>query len=76
MSKLAQLSNKDVCDVLKSNGFVFERRARHGDLYVHPDDAERSALVPGDKSKKLKKGTLGAIIHDSKKPREDFTAIG
>jgi predicted RNA binding protein YcfA (HicA-like mRNA interferase family) len=56
--------------VLKRNGLKVRRKARHGWIWVHPDDPTRRAQVPTHDE--VAEGTFAAIARDSKKTRDEF----
>ena len=58
--------------VLRRNGLVPMRKAKHGFIWVHPDDPTRRTQVPTHKT--VARGTLQAIIRDSKKTAREFSA--
>ena len=71
MTKLPTLSDKEVEQVLKGNGLELRRQGKHGNIWVHPEDTTRRTQVP--KRDDVAPGTLGAIIRDAKKHRDEFT---
>jgi predicted RNA binding protein YcfA (HicA-like mRNA interferase family) len=70
MPRLPVLSGKEVRAVLIRNGLEFRRRARHGDMYMHPEDPSRRAEVPDHDT--VDPGTLMAIIKRAKKTVDEF----
>ena len=68
--RVRALTQGQIERILEHNRFEYHRKVRHGKLYFHVCDKERSALVPRDP---VSPGALSDIITHSKKDREDFT---
>lgn len=70
MARLATQTPAQVRRVLKRNGLVLRRQARHGEFWVHPEQPDRRAQIP-DRDQ-IPTGTLMAIIRDAKKTKDEF----
>ena len=69
MSKLPVLSADKVIKALKKAGFEIERQSGS---HIHLWDEEKRILVTVPNHKELARGTLNAIIKQSKLTREEF----
>ena len=70
-TKLRVLSGHEVCDILKSHGFVW-RRTRGSHMILHRSGNGRSVTVPVPDVREMRIGTLRAIIRQSGVPRSEF----
>ncbi len=72
MPKLPVLSASDVVKALKRAGF---RKVRQSGSHIHLWNEEQRILVTVPKHKELAKGTLNAIIKQSKMDRDGFLSL-
>ena len=71
MPKLRILSGKDVCEILKKNGFI-EVRRRGSHIVMQKKLSDSTITVPVPNHKELKLGTLSSIIRQSGVNRKEF----
>jgi predicted RNA binding protein YcfA (HicA-like mRNA interferase family) len=73
MSVLANHSCNDVCVVLQSVGFIFDRDNGHM-VYIRKEPPPfRRAVIP--KHREIKKGTLRRIIRDAGMTVDEFVSV-
>ena len=74
MGKLRVLSGREVCDLLKENGFSFVRHGKgdHNVYQKQADDGTITVSVP--MHREIAVGTLASIIRQSGLPRSVFEA--
>ena len=71
MPRLKCLSGRDVCNILKRNGFEeIRRKGSHIVMQKREGDKTRTVIVPDHRE--IKKGTLMSIIRQSNLPRSKF----
>jgi len=71
MDSLRRLSGREVCDILKKNGFTVVRR-KGSHIIMQKRMPETTITVPVPDHPELKIGTLLGIIRQSKLPRSWF----
>ena len=71
MVKLSVLSGHEVCNLLKSHGFVRQRK-RGSHIIMRRSGNGRPTTVPVPDVRELRIGTLRAIIRQSGVPRSEF----
>jgi predicted RNA binding protein YcfA (HicA-like mRNA interferase family) len=75
MSKLQELSYREVTRRLRKLGFRFYRRGKGShELWVHDADG-RVIPVPRHRGKKIRKGTVRAIIREVGVSVEEFIKL-
>ena len=72
MSRLPVLSWRDVTDVLKKAGFVFDRQKGSHMVYYHPV-TNRTVVVP--QHKEILPGTLREIMREADLTRDEFRKL-
>ena len=65
MSRLGDLPRRKVIGVLTRNGLVYQRRAPHGDIYIHPEDGTRRTTVP--RGSPIRKSTVDDIRKEAQR---------
>ncbi len=71
MGKLRVLSGKEVCNILKKNGFI-EVRRRGSHIAMQKKTSESTVTIPVPDHNELRTGTLMSIIRQSALPRSKF----
>lgn len=72
MPRLRVLSGKEVCQILKQNGFM-EVRQKGSHIVMQKKMGGNSTItVPVPNHKELKKGTLRSLIRQSQLPKSHF----
>ncbi len=62
--------SQEVAAILRHNGFELVREARHGAVYIHPDDPTRRTELPDRNPVGV--GLICTILKQTRKPRSDF----
>jgi predicted RNA binding protein YcfA (HicA-like mRNA interferase family) len=71
LPRLKYLSGRDVCNILKRNGFEeIRRKGSHIVMQKREGDKTHTVIVPDHRE--IKKGTLMSIIRQSNLPRSEF----
>ena len=72
MTRLPEISWRDVVKALEKSGFVFDRQKGSHMVYYHPN-TQATATVPRHGS--IKKGTLHQILKQAGLSREQFLEL-
>ena len=71
MPKLKRLSGRQVCDILKKNGFR-EVRRKGSHIVMQKQLKDTTITVPVPDHKEIKAGTLMSIIRQSRVSKKEF----
>ncbi|MBW7926880.1 MAG: type II toxin-antitoxin system HicA family toxin [Fimbriimonadaceae bacterium] len=71
MGRLRRLSGKEVCKILRQNGFS-EVRTSGSHVIIQLRSAETTVTVPVPNHSEIKQGTLASIVRQSRLPRSAF----
>jgi len=71
LGKLRVLSGQDVCDILRSTGFI-EVRRRGSHIVMQQKTTDSTITVPVPDHRELKVGTLASIVRQSGVARAMF----
>ena len=71
MPRLKCLSGRDVCNILKRNGFE-EIRRKGSHIVMQKREGNKTFTVIIPDHREIKKGTLMSIIRQSNLPRSEF----
>lgn len=72
MTRIPEVSWKDVVNALEKSGFIFDRQKGSHMVYYHPK-TQATVVVPRHKT--IKKGTLSRILKDAGLSRDDFLSL-
>ena len=72
MTKIPEVSWKEVVNALEKSGFIFDRQKGSHMVYYHPQ-TQATVVVP--KHRVIKKGTLSKILKDAGLSRDDFISL-
>lgn len=73
MSKLPQITDRKFIQIIRREGFIFQRQARGShEIWFHPEK-KLFVTIPRHADKALKKGTLLGMMKDAGLKRADLS---